>query len=262
MRVTIHHGDTENTEVRKEHIKEKSFLSQMRARKVFFSFAFILTLAFLCALCDSVVNSYKMHFEAGTHFIHIILQRYPKPKAEPGMAQKDVFRLVSQVIQESNITCVLIGGFAIGFYGVMRQTVDVDFLVTEEDFLKIDDALTQLGYKKSYSQELFTRFSNPQTGEMDLDFIYVDRGTIEKIAASGKTVEIGGQTFTIPSLNHLIALKLHSIKQNPHLREPKDLPDIIQLMRANNIPADSPDIKALCLKFGTKELYEKIKNEL
>ncbi len=175
---------------------------------------------------------------------------------------QNVFGFISNIFQDSGAHCILIGGFAIGFYGVSRQTVDVDFLISEEEFPKVDRALTELGYKKTHSQKLFTRFSKPEKGNMDLDFIYVDAATLKQIATDGRTVEIGGRPFTIPSLSHLIALKLHSIKQNPHLREQKDLPDIIQLMRANDIAADSQEFKVLCLKFGTKELYEKIKTLL
>jgi hypothetical protein len=62
----------------------------------------------------------------------------------------------------------------------------------------------------------------------------------------------------VPSLSHLIALKLHSIKYNPKLRLTRDLPDIINLIRINELNHKNPDFKELCLKFGTEEIYNKI----
>ena len=65
----------------------------------------------------------------------------------------------------------------------------------------------------------------------------------------------------MPSVFHLIALKLHSIKNNPK-REITDFPDIIRLISYNNIDVDSGDFRALCLRFGTEDLYERIKKSI
>jgi hypothetical protein len=62
----------------------------------------------------------------------------------------------------------------------------------------------------------------------------------------------------VPCLNHLIALKLHAIKYNPKIREYRDLPDIIELIRINKINTKDVEFKNLCLKYGREELYNKI----
>ena len=90
------------------------------------------------------------------------------------------------------------------------------------------------------------------------NFIFVDKETLARIIKDGKKVKIAGKTFVVPSLNHLIALKLHSVKFNPKIREFRDLPDIINLLRMNKVNVKTDQFRKLCLEYGTEELYHKI----
>jgi hypothetical protein len=92
----------------------------------------------------------------------------------------------------------------------------------------------------------------------DVDFMFVDQETLAKIRRESREVEIAKQKFLVPSLEHLIALKLHSIKYNPKLRLTRDLPDIINLIRVNGFDYNDEGFKALCLKFGTEDIYHQI----
>ena len=167
------------------------------------------------------------------------------------MIERSVFHLISDLTKEEGVSCVLIGGFAINHYRVTRQTADVDFLITKEDFDKILGLLEKAGYKKALLQENFAQLQSSHLSLMDVDFMFVDQETLQKIMKEGQEFKIVGQTFTVPSLYHLIALKLHSIKHNPKLRLMKDLPDIINLIRINEIDIKDVKFKKLCLKYGT-----------
>lgn len=176
------------------------------------------------------------------------------------MDKPTVFHLISDLSKEKGISCILIGGFAVNYYKVSRQTADVDFLITEEDFKKIIKALEAAGYKQDFGQEkVFAHFrSNSQTALMDIDFMLVNAETFVGMTKAGKQIQIAGQEFIIPALNHLIALKLHSLKYNYKLRENKDLPDIINLIKVNQLDYKSQEFKALCLKYGTEDIYARI----
>lgn len=174
------------------------------------------------------------------------------------MKYPTIFHLISDAFRKAGVSVVLIGGFAVNHYKVTRQTIDIDFLCTKEDFNKIKGLLDSEGYKTYREEENFIQLENKGSGLMDIDFMFVDKGTLDKIEESGRKVEIAGQSFVIPSLFHLIALKLHSIKSNPK-REITDFPDIIRLIVNNSIDVNDYDFKNLCLKYGTSELYEKIK---
>ena len=171
-----------------------------------------------------------------------------------------VFHLISDITKKTGTTCVLIGGFAVNYYKVTRQTVDVDFLITEEGFEKILNLLEEAGYKRTFSQKVFTRFKNTSNDYllMDIDFMFVDKDTLDKILKDGKEMKIAGQDFIIPSLNTLIALKLHALKHNFELRKNKDIPDIINLISINKVDFKSNEFRQHCLKYGTEEIYNKI----
>jgi len=162
------------------------------------------------------------------------------------------------VSREKNISCVLIGGFAVNYYKVTRQTADVDFLITRSDFERIHPDLEKEGYKKEYLEDAFARLKSDSAYLMDLDFMFVDKETLDKIVAGAKELTIANQKFIVPSLEHLIALKLHSIKNQPKLRKIKDLPDIIGLIKTNNMNAKNEGFRKMCLRYGTEELYSEI----
>ncbi|MDD5675162.1 MAG: hypothetical protein PHC61_13420, partial [Chitinivibrionales bacterium] len=88
-------------------------------------------------------------------------------------------------------------------------------------------------------------------------FLISDEKTLEKIIASGKTVMIAGETFIVPAPEHLVAMKLHSLVGNKK-RELKDFPDIIQLMTANRLHPEKPEIKAIFTKYNALDIYNRV----
>ena len=175
------------------------------------------------------------------------------------MAQyPNIFQLVSDVFGQKGVTAVLIGGFAVNYYKVTRQTADADFLITKDDFERIVVLLEKEGFKKDYAQDVFARLTADKKYLMDVDFMFVDKDTLDKIIKEGQKANIAGEDFMVPSLYHLIALKLHAIKYNRKIREYKDLADIIELVRVNKVAVGDDEFKQLCLKYGTPELYDKI----
>lgn len=170
------------------------------------------------------------------------------------------FDLISIECKKAGVPVILIGGFAINFYKVSRETADIDFLIDQNDYGRIRMILTEAGYDEVYTEKVFARFSNKadQLHFLDIDFMFVDRATLSEMIQNGKEITIAKNTFIVPSLNHLLALKLHSIKHNPGQREYKDLLDILNLVKGNNVDFKSKDFEKLCLKYGTKALFEKI----
>jgi hypothetical protein len=167
------------------------------------------------------------------------------------------FHIVAKASKKSAVPCVLIGGFAINFYKVTRNTLDIDFLITKEDFAKIKDALLFAGYAEEFATDVAIRFSN-KIDALDIDFMIVDNKTREKIIRDGKMTEVVGEKLIIPSIDHLIALKLHAIKHSKKNRIWKDLPDIIRLIQMNKIDYKKRGFRELCLKYGNNEIYQTI----
>ncbi len=174
------------------------------------------------------------------------------------MNERSVFHLISDLTHQEGVPCILIGGFAVNYYKVTRQTADVDFLITKEDFDRILNFLEKAGYKKGLTQDNFVQLKSNRLSLMDIDFMFVDQETLSKIQSEGEQLKIAGQRFVVPSLNHLLALKLHSMKYNPKIRFSKDFPDIVSLIRINEVNIKDKKFRGLCLKYGTAEMYQQL----
>ena len=174
------------------------------------------------------------------------------------MNDRSVFHLISDVTHREGVPCVLIGGFAVNYYKVTRQTADVDFLITKEDFDKILKSLENVGYQQTLYQDIFVKLESKQISLLDVDFMFIDQETLSKILKEGEEIKIAGQKFIVPSLHHLIALKLHSIKYNYKIRFVKDFPDIVNLIRNNKVNIQDKKFQKLCLKYGTKDIYQQL----
>jgi hypothetical protein len=174
------------------------------------------------------------------------------------MDNPTIFQLIAQLTRKAGVPCVLIGGFAVNYYKVTRQTIDLDLMIAKEDFAKVVGPMQEAGFKLAYTENVFARFSGQKNYLMDVDFMFVDKDTIDKIRKEGKELRIGRNSFIVPSLDTVIALKLHAIRYNQKIREFKDMPDIINLIRVNKFNHKTKEFKELCLKYGTEDLYKKI----
>lgn len=180
------------------------------------------------------------------------------------MAEKSptLFHFLAAEFEKAEIPFLLVGGFAVNYYQATRFTADVDLLTMDENFERASRILGKEGYQCIAKNNLFARFESSDPNAMDLDIMFVDKKTMSGILKEAKEAEIRGDKFRVPSLNHLIALKLHSIKYNPENREYRDLWDIVELIKRNRVNFRSEEFKQLCLEYGPEQIYEKITGAL
>jgi hypothetical protein len=170
-----------------------------------------------------------------------------------------VFHLIAGELERAEVPFMVIGGFAVGAYGYPRFTRDFDILMTDAGFLKARPFLESAGYRVETHQKLVAGLSYEEKNPnfIPVDVVFADRETFEGILKSGKQVDVFGVRFTIPSLEHLIAMKLHAIKNNPK-RGFQDLTDLVEMVKKNRIDVNSPKFRDLFLKYGTDEWYRKV----
>lgn len=174
------------------------------------------------------------------------------------MKYPTVFHLIGIEFDKAKIPFVIVGGFAVNYHQFPRLTGDLDIIIKDEDYPKARSILNEAGYRKVVEGNLFARFVHEEVLLMDLDAIFVDGKTLLGILKDAKETEVQGIKLKVPSLEHLIALKLHSIKNNPEGRESIDLGDILELIRRNKIDVESLSFRDLCLKYGTQPMYGRI----
>jgi predicted nucleotidyltransferase len=165
-----------------------------------------------------------------------------------------------RTLDEAGIRFLLIGGWAVGHYGVTRLTVDIDVMVCKADERRIREVMRGLGYTLAFRNDLFAKFEHASNWP-EVDALFLGAETGEKLFASALSIEFDGASVQIPALLHLIAMKLHAMKNNP-TRAFKDLPDIVAMIRSNAIDHATDEFQAWCLRFGHANLLEQINEAL
>jgi hypothetical protein len=97
-----------------------------------------------------------------------------------------------------------------------------------------------------------------QPQQWNLDLMLVPEDTFARLLEAAKPANLEGAAVVVPSLEHLLALKIHALKHGHGLRVLKDMTDVAQLMTVNRVDPKSAWLIGLFEKHGTPELHERI----
>jgi len=168
----------------------------------------------------------------------------------------EILQLAATTLPTAGVDCLLIGGFAVNYYGYTRNTLDIDFMIASDQMDAVRDIMHDAGYTNVSILENVVFFGKPHAS-VRVDFLRVDSETMRTLAAHAVTASINGHTLRIPSLNDLLAMKLFALAQAFERRVDKDLPDIAYLCVLNNVNLER-DIHPLCRRYGSEALYRQV----
>lgn len=174
---------------------------------------------------------------------------------------KTTLELLCGHLGPRGVRFLLIGGYALPAYGVVRQTMDTDCLICDADESECRAALKSLGYVENQRTEAFVRYVHPLAATMDLDVMLVDLETFDRMFNSSLVWPAGEALARVPALPHLIALKLHAVRNCP-ARELRDLADVVELLRQNPDAMTEENLRSACEQYGPSGCYEKIRGHL
>jgi len=174
---------------------------------------------------------------------------------------KTALETLTKVLIEGKFPILLIGGYALQAHGVVRQTLDVDCLIAESSSKNLENILSKLGYRVKARTSNFIRFTHSSAFLEDVDVLLVDESTFDEMIKMSSNFVSGVVQWRVPCLSHLIALKLHAVKNNPD-RELRDLADIITVLKNNPGSLSKSEINNLCLKYGPEGIYSKLEKAL
>ena len=172
------------------------------------------------------------------------------------MEYKKVLATILAELEKHNIPYAIVGAVAMGFWGVRRDTVDVDLLVKAVDREKVIAFMKGLGYDHLVASNFADQFGH-LIKEMGLvDFLYTKReqGIIEESKAFKG---LGDIDISVALPEDIIAMKLDAIKNNPK-REIRDWADIQTIVEALGDDLDWTKIRNYCKLLDMEEAYEKI----
>lgn len=172
------------------------------------------------------------------------------------------FETIDTETRKRNLRFLVIGGLAVNLYGYSRDTADLDLLICVPDRAEWLGLFFELGYTIHHDAGTFIQLLPPKQGAWPVDLMLVQPGTFAMIFAAGQEEDLYGTRSRIPSLEHLIALKLHALKHGRLDRFLKDFLDVENLMLINRLDIKSESIRQLFAKYGTVELYDKVSRSL
>lgn len=181
-------------------------------------------------------------------------------RKETSMGFDQILQHLSRIMQQEQVQALLVGGWSLGAYGVNRQTIDIDFVVLERDLLRMEARLSPLGYEEVFRNSLFAKLRATDGTGPDIDFLFVTEETLARLGDDSVRTDIGKATFHVPSLRHLIGMKLHALAHGRSARGTKDLADIEALARANAVDVCSQEFRELCLRYATADIHEEIRS--
>lgn len=169
-----------------------------------------------------------------------------------------LFQQINEESRKRELKFLVIGGLAVNMHGCSRDTADLDLLVRQQDRAEWMKLFSELGYTLIGEKSVFCQYSPLDSGAWPVDLMFVNDETFGEFLKSGLPVEMFGERLLIPTLEHLIALKLHALKNGRIERYLKDYLDVEGLVRANKIDLSQEKMRELFLKYGTLDVYEKI----
>lgn len=169
-----------------------------------------------------------------------------------------LFQQISVEGRRRDLPFLIVGGLAVNFYGYSRDTADLDLLIAQGARGRWLEVLSELGYTIYKDREVFVQLSPPREGAWPVDLMLVREPTFRQIHATGVKTEMFGAEVLVPTLDHLLALKLHALVYGHVERYLKDYLDVENLIRVNRVDLDSEKIRQLFAKHGTMDLYEKM----
>jgi len=153
---------------------------------------------------------------------------------------------------------IVCGGYAVNAYHVIRKTGDIDLVVRARDASAWKEFLSAPGYTVYHETSSFVQFEPPTATSWPVDLMLVDDRTFDLMRAEARQFRFGGTTCWIPSIRHLIAMKLHALKQTGKRRLRKDAIDIVDLAEKNGIDLRGEEFRQQCERFADRAIYDRI----
>ena len=172
----------------------------------------------------------------------------------------DVARVVGRLadfLDAEGAPLALVGAHAFLAYGVTRSTVDLDLLTEQRVQDRLVRFLESLGYETLHRSDGYSNHlhADPTWGRVDV--VYVDERTSDVLFGGAREVAtIGGRALKLPRPEHLVAMKVQAVKNDPE-RTLKDLSDIRDLLRVAEV--DEAEVRAYFERAGLGARYEDVR---
>ena len=171
-------------------------------------------------------------------------------------------RLLSQ-FAAAHIQYALMGGFALGAWGVPRATMDIDFLVRREDSDGIDRIMRDLEYECRYRSENVSQYVSPLKIYGQVDFLHAFRKASLAMLERAEPRSVFENAMRLPVLRpeDIVGLKVQAMK-NDTQRAARDRDDILRLLAVCRDRVDWLTVEEYFSLFEMQETWNELRKEL
>lgn len=171
-----------------------------------------------------------------------------------------VLELITEEFSKQGIRYAVIGGFALGAWGVARTTIDLDFLLHRDDWEKVDVLLKSKGYECVHKSAEVAQYVSRKHTLGEIDFLLAHRDISRKMLVRAKEKRIFSHIVKVANPEDVIGLKIQALF-NDASRTQKEYMDIESMLGLYGKDLDWQILKEYFELFGLgnkyKEYYEK-----
>ena len=166
-------------------------------------------------------------------------------------------------LAKSGVPYLLTGKHALRAHGCPLEIADneCECAISAENESLIGAHFTRNQWNAVYRTPFFAKFRLLSTGTPVIKVLFLDSTTFGQLRAASNEHTFDSLTMRVPSLIHVIAMRLQGIKNEPQ-RESEDLPDVLTLLRSNLAHWKSEELDAVCKRFGPPGIYARINERL
>ncbi len=172
---------------------------------------------------------------------------------------------VIKVLNRKKVKFVLVGAYGlVGWLKEPRATEDVDIIVAARHQKKAVNALLEaFANLEADDQEVVIRLRDRMSRRVDIDVMKTNQPLMQAVFKNTKTVRLGRQEYSVPSLEMGLALKFAPMISLVRADEKKhlDAHDFILMVKANTDIdlARLAELGEMVYPGGGKEIVEKVR---
>ncbi|MBN1961394.1 MAG: nucleotidyltransferase [Deltaproteobacteria bacterium] len=167
---------------------------------------------------------------------------------------RDSLVVLINYFNQQDIKYALVGGIALAARGVVRGTRDIDFLIDQQDALKVHELMSKLGFS-SLNQGISV--ISYLLERLRVDFLIARRERGHSILKRAQLVSVSKNVMAkIVTLEDLICLKLQAVVEDP--QRGRDRLDIIELLRTQHAHVSIDKIREEAINLGAEGEFNEI----
>jgi predicted nucleotidyltransferase len=170
-----------------------------------------------------------------------------------------VLDTVTRFLDGRGFRYALVGAFALSAYGLSRATQDLDFAVDADARRDLISLFESLGYETLYCSEGYSNHVHRLSGLGRVDCIYVGEPTATSLFERATAAPILGRTIRVPRPEHLAAMKVLAMKNDPS-RTFQDMADLQFILGLPGV--DVGEIRAHFEQHGLLERFDELRKIL